>query len=213
MGRKLKPYKVDVVSSPKGDANLMLDRNSKLFFGEVGGVRVEATTAEECRRKIYHALLNFDGFDWQQKILLTFRWNRDADEGRSHHSYDGHMRVGGDIDLAFHRFEVAQSHDGSWLQRRFTNDKKQPVFGSSRGHGEQELRKWYRDPEDFGEDDLLLDYTDELWEALSEICDRLAELGRRLDALVRSDPKQLVATMQKLLPGKVETKKKRRKRS
>lgn len=201
MSRKLKPYKVDTIHTRKGTVDMFLDREDKIFFGMIGPTRVQAITAEECRKKLYKAMSDWDGLVWKQYIHLQAESHLDG-----HYSHSGFDADNVSLNMHFYRFEGAQTLDGKWVCRRFKEDTR----GGEKWYDPEKMDPWYRDLE---EEEDLIPYSEEAWAALQKIKGALAIAGDQLKTLAcAKNLPQLIAGGVKLLQAPEKPSKKKKKR-
>lgn len=120
--RKLKPYKVDEVRT-RGAAPtpIYLDRENHNFFATVGGERLEALTAVECRKLARAAVERSVTLEWEQGIELSIDTSAESWSDRK-------KTIVVDLGFRFRRFERArrQNNADQWVERDFTEAGAEP---------------------------------------------------------------------------------------
>ena len=182
MPRKLKPYEVGSVQTKDGYVKMMLNREDKTFFVEVLGERVEAATADECRRKALDA--------WER--LAQLEWKKIIDI-----SIPGGWGEGDTIYFRYKVHEVAQSANGVWFERHMDQGfrDEEPKERRDRYHGgvETDERRGH----------YVIPWTPALEMACEEIDLRLGKLKDNIkDLLGRADVVEVLeAAVGRLLPA------------
>lgn len=179
MVRELKPFKVDEVVNFETGVKILiyLDREDKTFFGVVGDKRVEAETAEECKRAVCKELRTFRPFVWE-KVIEAHTYEVEHVSGDPAPGSVPEDRHSNHFELHFRRYQQAKSLAGEgYLERGF--DVVKEDFEN------QFRKKWTQNWRDNGS--VVLPYTDETWEKLLAIEAGIEELNRRLVRLL--DPK------------------------
>lgn len=105
MSRKLKPYKVDDVHFRDRVLPMMLDRDTQVFFIDVAGERVSATTAAECRSKAREAWGRQIELDWRKIIVVNISKTDRTNSKSAEVSFEHRVH------------EISPAANGIWFER------------------------------------------------------------------------------------------------
>ena len=191
--KPLKPLKVDTVRSSNGlvTADVMLNRDTKTFFVEVSGRRVEAPTAADAMKQGRKALDDSQSHVWEELIEVsapTEDWRNDPGEVAR-------------LAFVFRRFEraVDPMKKGEHLERphrldvrKVDEERRAKLLDVKQYCG----RRVDPGPADHdGHEPALVAYDQKVWDRLVGIQVALTEIGTKLQKLLeRPDVAEVLAS-------------------
>ena len=192
MPRQLKPFKVRDISHESGvEFEIFMDRNTNpvQFFAEIFGERVNADTEGECKKRALKKATEAVSYEWRKIVVVS--------TSSSYHERNK-------LSLSYRIHEIAESvSDDYTVERRFYGNLP---FGINRDREFTINRYQYQKKSDPNRCLYVLDYTEELEEALKEINRRIAFLCEQLDTLLNQDnaAELIVTSLNKMLPAPLE---------
>jgi hypothetical protein len=194
MPRKLKPYLVgDITNQASGQKfEILLDRETKTFFADVLGTKIEAPTAEECAKRAHEQAARVTKMTWQKIIIIS------AGDISCRHT----LSLTYDIHEIGRKVEYKDGHGWSYVERH-----ESPKFGR-----EEETQYSYRD---FHEERVkgnpyrgifVLPWSEAVEAALKEIILRIGAVTKQLRELLGQPDvaSRLVMSVERLLPAPEE---------
>ena len=177
MARKLKPFLVETLHSNKNGqkADIMLDREKKVFFAIFDGATIEAATAEECRKLTWGKLTEWRPLEWKRLIFVQ------ANEPFDH--YGGRVPVHyPELQFSFSRFEVSVDPNGQQMRRTIYEDLPNDT-----------QRAWRDEDELHGvdrffahEEDKFIPYDEQVWQNLLTLEAGVEKARKTLTAILNA---------------------------
>lgn len=182
MPRPLKPHKVDEVRSPNGLITMPVyfDRDKKDFFVAVGEGRdeeVRADSVSEVKQLARDAMAKMIPYKWEGIVIVEVgqTWK---EENRS-------SKQGAQVGFGFDRRERSPhpTRPGHFVYRKHTIDFER-VNGDSEFARKKRERNEETDHYWVSQGDVVLPYSEELWNGLLAMQAALDEAGAKLKALI-----------------------------
>lgn len=199
MSRSLKPLKVEHFHDQKTrcSADLMLNRDDKVFFAVVEHEKIEAPSINELREKVKKAFSEMAQVQWTRVIELNVSkdkgWNRQSGHIEEHEV---------ELSVSFQRFEVGKTAAGIYLKRPLREDEHEmwlsdldanPLLHSTSDWDHKAASR--------------IPYTEATWAALEGVKEAIEAAHAKLEPLF--DPKDkgqklLALTGMRLLPASTD---------
>lgn len=187
--RALKPQRVETLfdNAKALRIEVFFDREEKDFFGKVGEKVVRGDSVDACRNGIYIALKDYNPFVWERCIEATVE--EPPDWGRNQYI----PKHAAQASFSFRRFEMAKTNakDGNdapiALERPFVEDlnveQRKRLKERPDCYNSKRFARYGR------EDDLLVPYSDELWDRLTNLAEVVNGAQAKLHELLAPETK------------------------
>jgi hypothetical protein len=187
--KKLKPQALDTIDDRNTGrkVTLYLDRDTRVFYYEMDGERVEEREFLTLERRAKEDVKKRVPLQWEPRLKYDFDANRPGDrwssDSRTMHREGGEAHL--TFELDFERFEIARRPDGVLVRRKHDGD----------------LTADERDERKAGKFDGTVLYSEKVpghpydervWRALNAIFDTMVDAAGKIEKLM-GDPKLLAA--------------------